>query len=106
MASSISIGTTGLTASSKQMDVIANNLANSNTLGYKAGNTYFASMLNQSLSSSGSMAVGQGVGVAAALSAQRGVAPRALPARDLQGELLRQGVYLGDTQRLRALGVA
>jgi len=64
MASSISIGTTGLTASSKQMDVIANNLANSNTLGYKSGNTYFASMLNQSLSSSGSMAVGQGVAVA------------------------------------------
>lgn len=65
MGSAISIGTTGLTASSKQMDVIGNNLANSNTLGYKAGNTYFASMLNQSLSSSGSMAVGQGVAVAA-----------------------------------------
>lgn len=65
MGSAISIGTTGLTASSKQMDVIGNNLANSNTLGYKASNTYFASMLNQSLSSSGSMAVGQGVAVAA-----------------------------------------
>jgi flagellar hook protein FlgE len=65
MGSAISIGTTGLTASSKQMDVIGNNLANSNTLGFKAGNTYFASMLNQSLSSSGSMAVGQGVAVAA-----------------------------------------
>ncbi|MCE5264247.1 MAG: flagellar hook-basal body complex protein [Deltaproteobacteria bacterium] len=65
MGSAISIGTTGLSASSKQMDVIGNNLANSNTLGFKAGNTYFASMLNQSLSSSGSMAVGQGVIVAA-----------------------------------------
>lgn len=65
MGSAISIGTTGLTASSKQMDVIGNNLANSNTLGFKAGNTYFASMLNQSLSSSGAMAVGQGVAVAA-----------------------------------------
>lgn len=65
MGSAISIGTTGLTASSKQMDVIGNNLANSNTLGFKAGNTYFSSMLNQSLSSSGSMAVGQGVAVAA-----------------------------------------
>ncbi len=65
MGSAISIGTTGLTASSKQMDVIGNNLANSNTLGFKAGNTYFASMLNQSLSSSGSLAVGQGVAVAA-----------------------------------------
>ncbi len=67
MSSAISIGTTGLTASSKQMDVIGNNLANANTLGFKAGNTYFASMLNQSLTggSSGSMQVGQGVTVAA-----------------------------------------
>lgn len=65
MGSAISIGTTGLTASSKQMDVIGNNLANSNTLGFKSASTYFASMLNQSLSSSGSMAVGQGVAVSA-----------------------------------------
>ena len=66
MGSAISIGTTGLTAASKQMDVIGNNLANANTLGFKAGNTYFASMLNQSLTggSSGSMQVGQGVAVA------------------------------------------
>ncbi|MFH1081228.1 MAG: flagellar hook-basal body complex protein [Pseudomonadota bacterium] len=63
MGSAISIGTTGLTASSKQMDVIGNNLANSNTLGFKAGTTSFASMLNQSLSGSGAMSVGQGVAV-------------------------------------------
>jgi flagellar hook protein FlgE len=56
----ISIGTTGLTASSKQMDVIGNNLANSNTLGYKASSTQFASIL----SDSGTLAVGQGVSVA------------------------------------------
>ncbi len=63
MSSALWIGTTGLAASSKQMDVIGNNLANSNTLGFKAANTYFASMLNQSLSggSSGTMQVGQGV---------------------------------------------
>lgn len=65
MSTAISIGTTGLTASSKQMDVIGNNLANSNTLGFKASNTYFASMLNQSLSSGGSLQVGSGVAVAA-----------------------------------------
>ena len=57
----ISIGTTGLTASSKQMDVIGNNLANSNTLGFKASSTQFASIL----SDSGTLAVGQGVGVSA-----------------------------------------
>jgi len=56
----ISIGTTGLTASSKQMDVIGNNLANSNTLGFKASGTQFASIL----SDSGALAVGQGVSVA------------------------------------------
>ncbi len=65
MATAISIGTTGLTAASKQMDVIGNNLANSNTLGYKSGSAYFASMLNQSLSSAGSLSVGQGVSVSA-----------------------------------------
>jgi flagellar hook protein FlgE len=64
MGSAISIGTTGLAASSKQMEVIGNNLANANTLGYKSSSTYFASMLNQSLSSGGSMQVGSGVAVA------------------------------------------
>jgi flagellar hook protein FlgE len=65
MSSALWIGTTGLTASSKQMDVIGNNLANSNTLGFKAGNAYFSSMLNQSLSggSGGTMQVGQGVAI-------------------------------------------
>lgn len=62
MSGAISIGTTGLTASQKEMDVISNNLANSNTLGFKASETYFSSMLNQSMSSSS--AVGQGVAVA------------------------------------------
>lgn len=64
MASAISIGQTGLVASSKQLDVIANNLANSSTAGFKASGTLFASMMGQGLSSSGSLAVGQGVGVA------------------------------------------
>jgi flagellar hook protein FlgE len=65
MGGAISIGTTGLSASSKQMDVIGNNLANSNTLGFKAASTLFAAMLNQSLAGSGAMSVGQGVTVAA-----------------------------------------
>jgi len=64
MTTAISIGTTGLTASSKQMDVIGNNLANSNTLGYKAGSAFFESMLNQSIAAGGSMQVGSGVSVA------------------------------------------
>lgn len=63
MAGAITIATTGLSASQKQMDVIGNNLANSSTLGFKAGNTYFAAVLNQSLAGSGELTVGQGVEV-------------------------------------------
>ncbi len=63
MGSAISIGQTGLSASSKQMEVIGNNLANSNTVGFKASNTLFANMMNQGLSSAGSLAAGQGVAV-------------------------------------------
>ena len=64
MTTAISIGTTGLTASSKQMDVIGNNLANSNTLGFKAGSAFFESMLNQNIAAGGSLQVGSGVSVA------------------------------------------
>jgi flagellar hook protein FlgE len=63
MGSAISIGQTGLAASSKQMEVIGNNLANSNTVGFKASSTLFANMMNQGLSSAGALAAGQGVEV-------------------------------------------
>lgn len=65
MSSALWIGTTGLTACNRQMDVIGNNLANANTIGYKAGNISFESMLSQSLSGGlGNGQVGQGVSVA------------------------------------------
>lgn len=64
MGSALWIAISGLDASSRQMDVIGNNIANSNTMGFKAGKTYFANVLSQSLSGgSGSMQVGQGVTV-------------------------------------------
>ncbi len=65
MSSSMWIGTTGLSGSEKQMDVIANNLANSNTPGFKASDTYFSSMLSQNLASGSRQSVGQGVSVSA-----------------------------------------
>ena len=66
MSSALSIGTTGLNAASKMLDVVGNNLANLNTLGFKAGDIFFASMLNQSLTSGGgSTQAGQGVQVQA-----------------------------------------
>jgi flagellar hook protein FlgE len=65
MGSALWAGISGLNASSKEMDVIANNLANVNTLGYKAGTTYFADVLSQSISGgSGTLQVGRGVAVA------------------------------------------
>ena len=65
MGSALWAGISGLNASSTEMDVIANNVANVNTIGYKAGKTYFADVLSQSLSggTSGSMQVGRGVQV-------------------------------------------
>lgn len=65
MSSSMWIGTTGLSGSEKQMDVIANNLANSNTPGFKASDTYFSSMLSQNLAGGSRQSVGQGVSVSA-----------------------------------------
>jgi len=64
MGSALWIGTTGLNASSMQIDVIGNNLANSNTPGYKADNMYFSSLLTQSLATgANSLNIGQGVRV-------------------------------------------
>ena len=66
MGSALWIAISGLNASSKELDVIGNNIANSNTMGFKAGKAYFANVLSQSLSggSSGLMQIGQGVTVA------------------------------------------
>ena len=65
MGSALWAGISGLNASSKELDVIANNLANVNTVGFKSGTTYFADVLSQSISggSSGTMQVGRGVTV-------------------------------------------
>ncbi len=65
MGSALWAGISGLNASAKEMDVIANNVANVNTIGYKAGKTFFSDVLSQSISggSSGSMQVGRGVEV-------------------------------------------
>lgn len=64
MSTALWIGTTGLSASNKQLDVIGNNLANANTVGFKSSDISFSSMLSQSLSGgSGGMQVGQGVGI-------------------------------------------
>ena len=65
MGSALYAGISGLDASSTEMDVIANNIANVNTIGFKSNTTYFADVLSQSLSggASGNMQVGRGVHV-------------------------------------------
>ena len=65
MGSALWAGISGLNASSKQLDVIANNLANVNTIGFKSNTTFFADVLSSSISggSGGTMQVGRGVAV-------------------------------------------
>lgn len=58
-------GLSGLNASSKQLDVIGNNIANAQTVGFKAAQAQFADVYANSLNGSGSGQVGIGVKVAA-----------------------------------------
>src|SRR5579875_301873 len=62
-----SIPLSGLTASSTEMSVIANNLANLNTVGYKGSDVQFADLFYQNLGTNGSgdpLQVGAGTSVA------------------------------------------
>ncbi|MBN2397389.1 MAG: flagellar hook protein FlgE [Deltaproteobacteria bacterium] len=65
MGSSLFAGISGLTASSKQLDVIGNNIANTNTVGFKAGKISFGDILSQSITggAASGMQVGRGVEV-------------------------------------------
>jgi flagellar hook protein FlgE len=53
-------GLSGLNASSKSLDTIGNNIANSGTVGYKAGSTQFADVFAASLNGAGAAPVGLG----------------------------------------------
>jgi len=62
MLSSLYSGISGLTAEGQAMGVIGNNIANQNTVGYKASRATFADMLYQSIFGiAGSSQVGRGV---------------------------------------------
>ncbi|SDM67499.1 flagellar hook protein FlgE [Oryzisolibacter propanilivorax] len=58
-------GLSGLNASSKNLDVIGHNIANSNTTGFKASRTEFAAMVASAIGTSGGSNVGIGVETAA-----------------------------------------
>ncbi len=61
---SFQTGLSGLNASSKNLDVIGNNIANANTVGMKFSRTEFADMVSSSLGSGGGGGAGIGVAVA------------------------------------------
>jgi len=57
-------GLSGLNAASKNLDAIGNNVANSNTVGYKSASTAFADVYATSLAGGGATGIGIGVAVA------------------------------------------
>ncbi len=65
MGSSLFAGISGLASSGKQLDVIANNIANVNTVGFRSGKIHFGDILSQSITggSAAGMQVGRGVEV-------------------------------------------
>nr|WP_315491196.1 flagellar hook protein FlgE [uncultured Rhodoferax sp.] len=60
---SFQTGLSGLNASAKNLDVIGNNIANSNTVGAKASRAEFAAVVASSIGPSGGGGAGGGIGV-------------------------------------------
>ena len=58
-------GLSGLNSSSKALDVVSNNIANANTVGFKSATTHFADVYANSLAGAGATQVGIGVQTAA-----------------------------------------
>jgi flagellar hook protein FlgE len=57
-------GVSGLNTNSQAMSVIGNNLANTNTIGFKGGRTVFSDLLSSNVFGSGGMSqIGRGVGL-------------------------------------------
>ncbi len=64
ITSALYSGVSGLNSNSQAMGVIGNNLANTNTLGFKGGRTIFSDLLSSNISGSGGASqVGRGVNV-------------------------------------------
>ncbi len=64
ISSALYSGVSGLNTNSQAMSVIGNNLANTNTVGFKGSRTVFADLLSSSINGSGGQSqVGRGVGM-------------------------------------------
>ena len=57
-------GLSGLNTSAKALDVVGNNIANANTVGFKTARAEFADVFAKSLSGSGASPVGAGAALA------------------------------------------
>lgn len=60
-------GLSGLNAAAKNLDVIGNNVANTNTVGFKASTAQFADVFANSLAGAGGLTIGRGVAVSTVL---------------------------------------
>ncbi len=64
ISSALYSGISGLNTNGQAMSIIGNNLANSNTIGFKGSRTVFADLLSGSINGSGGQSqVGRGVGL-------------------------------------------
>ncbi|MCP3891428.1 MAG: flagellar hook basal-body protein, partial [Desulfobulbaceae bacterium] len=64
ISSALYSGVSGLNTNSQAMSVIGNNLANTNTLGYKGSRSVFSDLLSGTVNGSGGVSqVGRGVGM-------------------------------------------
>lgn len=69
MLRSMFSGVSGLKSQQTRMDVIANNLANVSTVGFKSGDVFFQDMMSQNLGSSGDSPFNQEVGLGVSIGA-------------------------------------
>lgn len=78
-----------------------------NVDGLLAGSGKIVSCVPQYILRTGveSIMPGQAAGVAAAIASQKQLSPRELNVRDIQRELLKQGVFLGSDERLKQMGL-
>jgi flagellar hook protein FlgE len=68
---SFQTGLSGLNSSSRNLDVIGNNIANANTTGMKSSRTEFGDLVASSLGAAGGGSTGAGIGVAVQTIAQQ-----------------------------------
>lgn len=82
---------TGMSAQSRRVDVIANNIANANTPGFKSGQVMFADLLYQSLSREGAVTSDSGTSTPVAMDIGMGVRATGVMRQNTQGTMTETG---------------